>query len=63
MRRMKPNDVIEFFGTQQKAAVALSLTQSAVAHWVKAGEIPLVRQAHIQLVTNGQLVADQVTSA
>lgn len=54
---MKPNDVVSYFKTQAKAAEALGISQSAVSQWFEDGEVPFLRQMHIQVVTNGALVA------
>lgn len=55
---MNPKQVIDYFGTQEKAAEALGLRQPSIAGWVGDGEIPLVRQYQIELATNGKLRAD-----
>lgn len=54
---MTPNQVIEHFGTQEAAAVALGLEQPSIAGWVKSGEVPEVRQYQIELATEGKLRA------
>lgn len=52
---MKPLEVIEYFGSQDKAAKALSISQPALSKWVKSGEVPKLRQYQIEKVTNGKL--------
>lgn len=52
---MKPLDVIKYFGTQEKTADALGVTQQAIASWVKKGVIPELRQYQIEKITGGKL--------
>lgn len=56
---MKPQEAIHYFKTQTRLAVALGMSQSAVAEWVSIGYIPLTRQYQIELATNGALRADK----
>lgn len=56
---MKPRDVIEFYGTQQKAADALGCRQQSVQKWLKAGFIPPLRQFQIEALTGGKLKANR----
>lgn len=55
---MNIDQLIRFYGTQEKAASALGIKQPSVAQWKKHG-IPLPRQAQYQIITNGVLVMDQ----
>lgn len=52
---MTPQQVIEYFETQEKTAKALGVTQQSVAAWVKFGEVPKLRQYQIEKVTKGKL--------
>jgi hypothetical protein len=52
------SQLIEHYGTQQAAAAALGLTQTAVANWKARGRIPELQQLRIQHATNGKLRAD-----
>jgi hypothetical protein len=53
---MKTSDAIKHFGTQQKLATALGLSQSSVAEW---GEYPpRLRQLQIAALTGGRLQAE-----
>lgn len=53
---MKTSDAIKHFGTQQKLASALGLSQSSVAEW---GEYPpRLRQLQIAALTGGALAAE-----
>lgn len=56
---MHPKQLIEYFGTQAKAARALGLSQPTVAGWVEAGEIPEARQYQVEIATSGALRADK----
>ena len=55
---MTTEELINHFGTQQKAARAIGISQPSVAGWIKAGRIPLPRQYQIQVITGGALKAD-----
>lgn len=54
---MEFTELIDFYGTQVKAAKALGLSQSSVAEWKEKG-IPAGRQAQYELLTGGALKAD-----
>lgn len=58
---MKFNDVIEYFGGRHKdVAEALGISRAAVSMWAAAGEIPLLRQYQIEVLTKRRLrVADE----
>ena len=56
MLGMKTSDVVQFFGTQCKAAEALGMAQSSIASW--GDSPPDARQLLVERVTNGQLKAD-----
>lgn len=53
--RMTPQQVVEYFETQEKAAKALEVTQQAIARWVTSGAVPKLRQYQIEKVTEGKL--------
>ncbi len=53
---MKKKQVIDYFGTQQKAADALGLEQPSVANW--RDPLPALRQLQYEMVTGGKLKAD-----
>ena len=54
---MKPADAIAHFKTQVAAAKALGITQPSISNWTKRGEIPLIQQLRLQMITNGELLA------
>ena len=56
---MTPQEVIEHYETQEKAARALGVTQQAIARWVAAGEVPELRKYQIEKVTKGKLKCTQ----
>lgn len=56
---MKPQEVIEYFGSQEKAAKALGIKQPNLSLWLKAGAVPELRQYQIEKITNGKLKADE----
>jgi predicted transcriptional regulator len=41
---MTVHEIIELFGTQEKAAQAAQVTQSAVSQWLGRDQIPAARQ-------------------
>jgi len=41
---MTVHDIIQLFGTQQEAAQAAQVTQSAVSQWLSRDQIPAARQ-------------------
>lgn len=56
MRVMKTDAVINYYGSQHKAASALGLRQPSVANW---GEYPPeLRQLQIEALTRGALKAE-----
>jgi hypothetical protein len=58
---MKPTDLISHFGTQEKTAEALGVTQGTVSAWKSAGEVPILRQMQAERLTDGALKADPKT--
>lgn len=52
---MTPQQVIEYYDTQEKAAKALDVTQQAIARWVASGSVPELRQYQIEKITKGKL--------
>ena len=55
---MKPTDLISHFGTQEKTAAALGVTQGTVSAWHSRGEVPILRQMQAERITDGALKAD-----
>lgn len=55
---MTPDQVIEYYGTQRKAAEALGVTQPAISTWLRKGRVPETRQYQIEVRTGGQLKAE-----
>ena len=56
---MKPEKAIKYFGTQEKTAAAVGISQPSVAKWISSGVIPALRQIQLQMITNGRLKADK----
>lgn len=54
---MTPKQLVKFYKTQTAAAVALGLTQPAIANMVKRGKISGFQQLRIEKASNGQLKA------
>ena len=52
---MDLDQVVAYFGTQEKAAAALGLTQGSISAWRNG--IPVPRQYQIEVVTQGALKA------
>jgi hypothetical protein len=57
---MTYDQLIAFYGSQQKAADAIGVWQSAISPWKKSG-IPYGRQLEYEKLTNGALVAEKRT--
>lgn len=55
---MKVDDLIDFFGNQAKAALALGVTQPSISNWRKRGRIPHLQQLRAEHFTEGKLKAD-----
>ena len=54
---MKTQDVIDYYGSVAKAAEALGVTHQAIYKW--GDEVPMTRQAHVQLATKGRVKKDK----
>jgi DNA-binding transcriptional regulator Cro len=52
---MTPQQFIEFYGSQQKAAEAIGRAQSSVSDWFRAGRIPLAAQIIIERISGRKL--------
>ncbi|KAA0547791.1 hypothetical protein F0327_25370 [Citrobacter braakii] len=55
---MKPDDLINHYGTVEKAASAIGVTIGAVYQWLQSGEIPPMRQSDIEVKSDRQLLSD-----
>ena len=55
---MKPADLIAHYGTQQKAAAALDVSQGTISIWLSRNKIPVLRQMQAERLTGGALCAD-----
>ncbi len=55
---MKPDELITYYGTVEKAAAALGVTIDAVYKWLKAGVIPAMRQSDIEVKSDRALLSD-----
>jgi DNA-binding transcriptional regulator YdaS (Cro superfamily) len=55
---MTVEEVIAHYGTQVRAARALSVSQPAIANWVARGRVPSLMQLRVEYATDGQLLAD-----
>jgi len=53
---MTTDEIIRHYKTQEAVAKALGITQSAVSQWDERP--PMLRQYQIQVVTRGELRAD-----
>lgn len=54
---MTKEQAIKYFGTASELAKSIGVTKQAVFHWKT---IPDGRQAQIQIITNGALIADPI---
>jgi len=55
---MKFQDLIDFYGSQQKAADALGISKQLASYYKRAG-IPIGRQYQIQVLTGGKFRAEE----
>ena len=53
---MTKDEAIAFYGTQQKLAAALGMSQGSVSLW--GDKPPAIRQIQLQTITKGKLKAD-----
>lgn len=56
---MKKSQAVEYFGSQQAIADALGLGKAAVSLWGE-NEIPIPRQAQLELLSRGKLKSDPI---
>jgi len=54
---MNYKDLKEYFGTDEKIAVAIGVSHATVRKW-KLGKIPPITQLAFQLITKNKLKAD-----
>lgn len=55
---MTVDQVVKHFGSVAKTALALKMTRQAIYAWRYRGGIPKMAQYHIQVLTEGRLLAD-----
>jgi len=55
---MTVDEVLEYYGSKRKAADAVDVTYEAFRQWYLAGVIPRGRQFEYEVITDGELVAD-----
>ncbi len=60
---MTPEQVFDHFGGKSPTARALGISHEAVRKWELVGVVPEQRQFHIEVITNGVLVADREPQA
>jgi len=57
---MTIDEVLKYYdGKRKRAAAALDISYQAIVKWEETGEIPFLRQCHIELITGGELLADE----
>ncbi len=59
LRSMTYAELIEFYGTQSKAAAKLGFSRPTLSNWKARGAIPEGPQAWIQILTKNKLKADR----
>lgn len=50
-------ELVAYFGTQDKMADALEVTQGAVSQWIATGGLPARRAIEIERITKGRFKA------
>lgn len=56
---MKPNEIINHYGSPVKAAYKIGVSLQAVHNWINNGKVPRLSQLAIQTLTRGKLKADK----
>ena len=56
---MTTAEVLQFYGSKARTVEALAVTRQAVEQWMEKGRPPTMQQFRIQVLTGGQLKADQ----
>lgn len=57
LRLVRPSELIDFYGSQRAAGVALGVTFQAISKWKQQGYVPYPTQCEIQVRTAGRFVA------
>lgn len=55
---MKPDDVREYFISPYKFAKATKMSENTLRNWTKQGYVPFAAQKKLELLTNGELIAE-----
>lgn len=55
---MKPNDVLDYYRTQEAVADALDIAQASISKWITNGHVPHLRQLQLERHSGGALKAD-----
>lgn len=55
---MKPNDLIEYYKGEVKAAAEIGVSVTTVRNWIASNKIPRLKQYAIQALTKNKLKAD-----
>jgi DNA-binding transcriptional regulator YdaS (Cro superfamily) len=50
-------ELVAYFGTQDKMADALEVTQGAVSQWIATGGLPARRAIEVERITKGRFKA------
>lgn len=61
MKNETLQQVIEYYGSQSKVADLLGVTRAAVTQWVNDGVLPPLRAIQIEVLTDGQFKAVDLT--
>ena len=55
---MTKQDVIKYFGSPKEAIEAIGISKGAFSQW--GDEVPALRQYQIEVLSNGELVAERL---
>lgn len=55
---MNAKEVIEYYGSEVKAAASIGVSYQSVRNWRVNGKVPRISQLAIQTLTKGKLKAD-----
>lgn len=55
---MTIEELREYFGSWNKAAIALGINRQSFTYWRRCGQVPIIQQYRYEILTNGKLTAD-----
>ena len=59
---MKPQDLLDHYGSQIKAAAQIGVSETTIRNWIASDKVPKLTQLAIQALTKGKLKAEKEES-